>query len=269
MTKPSWDKRIERARELAKTYPFAAESLSFYQEIARFQKGLYNYLTTSKYEPSENAGTTEESLDLFLLLPQFPILLGMVKNTAPSALASSAEELGHRGPNYWGTLLTDYWTSGASDSNGDSAPHIFFAHAFLQAHAEYLAERAEIPQRDNASATCPYCSRKPVVAVLRPEGHGGKRSLICSLCSTEWEYRRLLCASCGEEGVTQLPVYSASEFQHVRVDACDTCKTYMKTVDLTKDGLAVPAVDELATTPLNLWAEEHGYAKLELNLLGM
>jgi formate dehydrogenase maturation protein FdhE len=31
----------------------------------------------------------------------------------------------------------------------------------------------------------------------------------------------------------------------------------------------VPVVDEIATVALNIWAEEHGYAKLEANLLGM
>jgi formate dehydrogenase maturation protein FdhE len=28
-------------------------------------------------------------------------------------------------------------------------------------------------------------------------------------------------------------------------------------------------VDELATVALNMWAEDHGYAKLETNLLGL
>jgi formate dehydrogenase maturation protein FdhE len=40
-------------------------------------------------------------------------------------------------------------------------------------------------------------------------------------------------------------------------------------VDLTKNGLAVPVVDELATIPMNLWAHEHGYVKLRTNLLGI
>jgi formate dehydrogenase maturation protein FdhE len=40
-------------------------------------------------------------------------------------------------------------------------------------------------------------------------------------------------------------------------------------VDLTKNGLAVPLIDELASVPLNLWARENGYTKLQLNLLGM
>jgi FdhE protein len=105
--------------------------------------------------------------------------------------------------------------------------------------------------------------------VLRPEGDGAKRFLICALCSTEWAFRRILCPACGEEAVEKLAVYTAAEFNHVRVEGCDTCQHYIKTVDLTKNGLAVPAVDELATIPLNLWAQEHGYVKLKTNLLGI
>ncbi|HTA42938.1 MAG TPA: formate dehydrogenase accessory protein FdhE [Bryobacteraceae bacterium] len=56
---------------------------------------------------------------------------------------------------------------------------------------------------------------------------------------------------------------------YVRVNACDTCRTYIKSVDLTKEGHAVPVVDELATTAITLWGEEHGYAKVETNLAGM
>jgi FdhE protein len=105
--------------------------------------------------------------------------------------------------------------------------------------------------------------------VLRGEGDGAKRSLICSLCSTEWDFRRLLCPSCGEESPDKLPVYTAAEVPYVRIEACDTCHMYIKAVDLSKNGLAVPVVDELATPSLNLWAEEHGYTKVQLNLLGM
>ena len=108
-----------------------------------------------------------------------------------------------------------------------------------------------------------------MVGVLRPEGDGGKRFLICSLCSTEWPFGRILCPACAEETVEKLAVYTASQFPHVRVEACDTCRRYIKTVDLTKNGHAVPLVDELATIPLNLWAEEHQYKKLQPNLLGI
>ncbi len=107
------------------------------------------------------------------------------------------------------------------------------------------------------------------VGVLREEGHGAKRSLVCSLCLTEWDYRRVVCPACGEERFDKLSAYTASQFEHMRVEACDTCKVYINTVDLTKNGLAIPVVDELAALPLGLWAQEKGYTKLQSNLLGI
>jgi formate dehydrogenase maturation protein FdhE len=38
---------------------------------------------------------------------------------------------------------------------------------------------------------------------------------------------------------------------------CDTYHTYLKCIDLTKTGLAISVVDELATISLDLWAREH------------
>ena len=105
--------------------------------------------------------------------------------------------------------------------------------------------------------------------MLRQQGDGGQRSLVCSFCLAEWKFRRILCPGCGEENNSNLPVYTASNFDYVRVECCDTCKTYIKSVDLTKDGLAEPVVDEMAAAPLDIWAQEHGYSKLQLNLIGM
>lgn len=107
-----------------------------------------------------------------------------------------------------------------------------------------------------------------MAAVLRPEGEGGRRTLLCGRCFTEWEFRRLLCPGCGEEDRDKLPVYTAAEFPHIRVDACDTCRHYLKAVDLTRDGRAVPEVDDLASLPLDLWAMEHEYRRLAPGLLG-
>ena len=37
---------------------------------------------------------------------------------------------------------------------------------------------------------------------------------------------------------------------------------------MTVDGRAVPLVDEVAAVALDLWATEHGYKKIEPNLMG-
>jgi formate dehydrogenase maturation protein FdhE len=38
-------------------------------------------------------------------------------------------------------------------------------------------------------------------------------------------------------------------------------------VDLTRNGLADPVADEIASVPLDLWAQKHGYTKLQMNLM--
>jgi formate dehydrogenase maturation protein FdhE len=140
----------------------------------------------------------------------------------------------------------------------------FFWHVVMQPYAQHARKPGEA-----RSSTCPSCGSKPVVGVLRGEGDGARRGLICSLCASEWAYRRLICANCGEEDKNKLPVYVAEGIDYIRVEACDTCRTYLKSVDLTKDGFAVPEVDEIATVALNLWADENGYTKIETNVLGM
>ena len=65
----------------------------------------------------------------------------------------------------------------------------------------------------------------------------------------------------------KLPVYTAEEFEHVRVECCDSCRQCIRPVDLTRNGLADPVVDEIASIPLDLWARQHGYAKLHVNLM--
>jgi len=57
----------------------------------------------------------------------------------------------------------------------------------------------------------------------------------------EWSFGRILCPACGEETVEKLAIYTANQFDHVRVEACETCHYYIKTVDLTKNGLLYPS----------------------------
>jgi FdhE protein len=248
--KSSLDDRIARATELAKTYPGASALLSFYGELAHFQKQVSNDV--------RSRGET----DVRALKVHFPALIELIRRAGPEPLAAFGQTLGD--PAAREELLTTHWDGEA----GIDPTARFFARVLLQPYAEYLASRGDI-RVESTPATCPFCNARPVVAVLRGEGDGGKRSLLCSMCATEWVYRRVICPSCGEENKDRLPIYVAAELDYVRVDACDSCQTYLKSVDLTKNGRAVPVVDEIATVALNIWAEEHGYSKLEPNLLGM
>lgn len=253
--KPSWDRRIARAGELAKKHPEVAELLAFYQQLARFQKEVYARLPAA----------AEHGVSV--LLPFFPGLQELVRRAGSPELKKAGQALAEDSETDRLQLLESIWQH-QIDSTALAGEYPFFAQALLQPYAEFLADQTNTAA-NGAPSLCPFCGSRPVVAVLRPEGDGGKRSLVCALCSTEWLFRRVVCPGCGEENKDHLPVFVAKEFEHVRVDACDTCHTYIKSIDMTRDGNAAPVVDELATVSLNLWAVENHYQKLRPNLFGV
>jgi len=275
MTDAKWDRRIHRANELVSTYPFSAEGLRYYARVATFQRNLYNKIQKALADSPKISSDRplRDEFDLFLLLPKFPEFLSVIQQIAPELLAQGAAALAQRGPGAWQQAIEHFWHEepelgeSAEDDQAQSSNRVL-AWIFLQPYAEYLADHREVTIVDGTPSTCPLCGGKPAVGVLRSEGDGAKKSLICMLCSHEWLFRRIYCPACGEEREPQMAYYSAPEIAHVRVDICDTCHTYLKSIDLTKTGLAVAVVDELATIPLDLWAREHGYEKLQINLLG-
>jgi len=265
-----WDARIERARELEKVYPFAAEGLRYYGQIARAQKALYSELAAEfgKEKKSREADGLRGEFDIFFLLPRLGAFLATTEKSAPPHLAAVAREIRARDGNGASAMLRRFWEAGPHAEAAMTMAEMAISWAFLQPYAEFLADTTQPQQLHETPSLCPLCGGKPLAGVLRREGDGAKKSLVCMLCAHEWNFRRIYCPACGEEREPQMAFYTAPELAHVRVDVCDSCHTYAKTVDLTKAGLAVPIVDELAAIPLDLWAREHGYVKLQINLLG-
>jgi formate dehydrogenase accessory protein FdhE len=284
MTRSKWDRRIRRATELATTYPFAAEGLRYYVRVAVVQKSLYADVQEALADSRKVSADRplRDELDLFLLLPHFSGFLSVIQQIAPAPLAQAAAGLAQGGLPEWQRAIEAFWHAEPESTAMLNAEQLqttdwsdgvymsrLLAWIFLQPYAEYLADHREIAIVDGTPSTCPLCGGRPIVGVLRSEGDGAKKSLICMLCAHEWTFRRIYCPSCGEEREPQMAFYSAPEIAHVRVDVCDTCHSYLKSIDLTKTGLAVPIVDELATIPLDVWARDHGYEKLQINLLGV
>ena len=265
MTRPTWDQRIARAQELGEIFPFAAEMLGFYAGVARYQKALYGYIQQARGKALLPGNAFRDCLDTVLLLPRFPGFLDTVKELGPVPLSSLAEQIAAGKEERWQKLLREFWQRSAISEL--SCTESFFARAFLQPYAEFVCERLPEPPRHGNSGTCPVCDSEPVVGVLREAQLGARRTFICSLCAHEWEFPRAVCPGCGEDRNDALAVYTSEQFEHLRLEACETCRTCIKTVDLTKNGLAIPVVDELASLPLTLWAQEHGYTKLQSNLM--
>jgi len=249
----SWDANIKRVRELAESLTPATELLTFYETVLASQKQIYESLRGRRdWLPS---GSLEA--DISVLREHAPSFLQSVLSVAPPALAEQAGVPDE--------LLLEYWNN-RSDK-------LFFPKAFLQPYAQWSVQSGALSRQSPAAENrCPYCFGKPQLSFLRVSEAGsesGNRHLLCATCLSSWEFRRVVCASCSEERPFKLEYFKSGEYDHVRIEACESCKQYIKGIDLTRLGLAVPLVDDMATAALDLWAAEKGYAKIELNLVGL
>jgi FdhE protein len=256
-----WNKQIERADYLAGESSGSKELLTFYAQLLRAQKEIYESLSKNWLL----SGDLEK--DLPVLRSSITELLDRVARHGPESLASEAQVLLRSEADVLAEELFAYWRS-PSDTQ-------FFAKSVLQPYVHWLAETSITPHgRELAGGerTCPFCGGRPQLSFLQAKesnSEAGNRDLLCATCLSSWEFRRVVCANCGEERPAKLGYFHSPEFDHVRIEACDSCRHYIKGIDLTRLGLAMPLVDEIYSAPLDLWAREHGYTKIELNLIGI
>ena len=257
-----WNSCIRRAEELAVDNSYSKELLIFYAELLRVQQEIYNFLRSRQgWLPS---GSLPDDLQVFK--PCFPILLRTVELNGPPALRLEAQQLTTSADDVITDLLLRYWRSPSAEQ--------FFAKAFLQPYARWLAESGGRPidrRFDELENRCPFCGGMPQLSCLQvtEAAESGRRDLVCATCLSTWTFRRVVCAYCLEERPFRLSIFQTAEYDYVRVEACDTCKRYIKGIDLTRFGLAVPLVDDVGSAVLDIWAQEQLYTKIELNLVGL
>lgn len=255
----SWDDRIRRADALAAPPGPAQAILSFYAQLLRIQKDLYESFRSRRLTGELSADATPE-------MQLAPPLLKMALAKGPAALRERAERLLSASAKF------DEIVSRYSYKPDDRD---FFGKALLQPYLERLRDDRVRPRyRDHlrGERRCPVCGGAPQLSILEEHADtlaSGGRQLQCANCLNAWTFRRVVCVSCGEEDEAKLGYFQSEELPHLRVDSCDTCRRYVKSIDLGKLGLAVPIVDEVAGVALDVWATEHGFTKIELNLIGM
>ncbi|MCG8425836.1 MAG: formate dehydrogenase accessory protein FdhE [Chromatiales bacterium] len=105
---------------------------------------------------------------------------------------------------------------------------------------------------------CPVCGGAPALAILG--GEAGKRSFNCARCTHTWEVNRRFCPHCNNRESKTLGYFYAETEKEFRVDICDQCKKYIKTVD-TRDlpRKIYPPMELVATLHLDMKATENGY----------
>jgi len=128
----------------------------------------------------------------------------------------------------------------------------------FELYAEKL--KGEIELDSWGEGYCPMCGSSPTMAYLREDD--GKRILWCQFCATEWSFMRIKCPFCSNDNHNTLRYFFTDEKSPYRVDICDECKGYVKTIDQRKleEGRELDlGWESLKTISMDLVAQKEGF----------
>ena len=220
-------------------------------------------LLESAHREEPLSGHLDQDAERFL--DQVSSLLRYAAESGPEELSLLARERQKDLPGTARARLLVYW-AGDRPSSED-----YLSRAILRPYAEVLRAVTVAPDRVHRRGQCPFCGGAPWISARR-EGslmEGARRTLGCALCGGEWLFGRILCPSCFEGDPNKLPSFQNDKHSAVRIEACDTCRRYVKSLDLSQDARPIPEVDDLASIAMDLWAAEQGYTRIEPGLAGI
>jgi len=106
---------------------------------------------------------------------------------------------------------------------------------------------------------CPVCGSAPEFSLFE---ENGKRFLICSFCNHKWASKRIYCPFCENTDHKSLHYFDIEDEEEYRVDVCDQCKKYIKTIDTKKTTrLIYPQLEYVSTPHIDIKIEEMGFRK--------
>ncbi|HET7453491.1 MAG TPA: formate dehydrogenase accessory protein FdhE [Thermoanaerobaculia bacterium] len=255
-------RRAARAESLAPGSPAAEEPL-------RFAAGLYRAQgeTAAALEAlhARHSLTGRIAEDAGAVLESATPVLRHAAEGGPDALSEEAGGRREEDREVARTRLVVWW-AGDRPSTED-----YLSRAILRPYVELLRTLAIAPERVHARGSCPVCGGKPWISARR-EGsltEGARRMLGCALCGLEWPFERIRCASCFEEDPYKLPSFRDDKHPAIRIEACETCRRYVKSIDLSEDARPIPEVDDLASIAMDLWAAGQGWTRIEPGLAGI
>ena len=252
-----FDARRARAIELGARFDFVAEPMRLVAALADAQKRAF----------LRAQGDRPAAADLvpYVVRVALPLVMDATMSAGTEVLRE-AVLLRFHDADLAG--IVDAWLAGGELSETDA----YLARAATSPILEAVPAAGASLHADGADERrCPACGGLPQLAIFGETGESlvtPKRGLVCSRCATEWTYPRMTCVSCRETEGGRMPILSDDTLPHLRVDACDTCHSYLVSVDTRREPGAVPRVDEIAALPLDLAAAERGYTKIARNVMG-
>ena len=91
------------------------------------------------------------------------------------------------------------------------------------------------------------------------------RYSLCSRCACQWRVDRLSCSVCGNKEPAKLHYFCGEGEEAHRIDLCDACRHYIKTIDCRSLEAPDPCLEDLATLHLDVVAVQKGYDRFVPN----
>ncbi len=276
----------ERAAELAQTWPGYAAILDFYVGVKEAQEASRPAVRVSRAQAQEHgAGSTAAPGRPLIDRDDFPIDV-----KASVELFGALCKLAKRANPHLGAQvdrIEDALAAGALDLTGllagggrDSTIGQAAADQGLDVHAlAFLVRGSTQPSVDAVryqlydenltdswrKSSCPICGSEPILSLLK--GQHGLRHLLCSRCGCDWKVDRVSCCVCGSQDAGSLQYFQSEGDAAHRIDSCDRCHHYIKTIDCRILEAPDPLLEDLATLHLDIVANRNGYTRAVLNFL--
>ena len=119
--------------------------------------------------------------------------------------------------------------------------------------------RSELNSETWLKGYCPICGSLPSLGLLKEEA--GKRYLLCSYCGYQWRMDRISCPFCENKDQESLHYFFGEGEETHRIDLCDKCHQYIKTIDTRNLQESDPVLEDLATLHLDILASQKGYKR--------
>ncbi|MBN2254760.1 MAG: formate dehydrogenase accessory protein FdhE [Deltaproteobacteria bacterium] len=207
---------------------------------------------------------SKNNLDLTEPRKYFLHLLDVARKRSPEETAKIEAGLAS-GEFDYESMVRDSFTLKNEEEMSDDDEQFFdilglFLEESLRPALELLVRKYHdiIKSSQWAEGYCPVCGKEPKIGELREEE--GFRYLFCNQCGCEWDYMRVKCPFCGNDDQQTLAYFTIEDEEKYRVDVCNKCNRYIKTVDFRKIGEEANLdVEDIATLHLDMLANEEGY----------
>ncbi|MFZ2633485.1 MAG: formate dehydrogenase accessory protein FdhE [Desulfosalsimonadaceae bacterium] len=269
------EEKIAEISQLKTAFPAYREILDFFEPVLRERLHYKSQLMRAIHRPVvSDAGIRDKlrngipliersgmQFDGKIMAAHLKALLKIIQSRTPQAAELAADILKDKNFNVMATGGENRHAGGSSPANGSGDILDFLVKETLSPVLEIYAEAfnplLSIDSWENGY--CPMCGEPPAMATIA--GDNGKRSLICGACATRWPFPRTACPFCGNNDQQRLSYLFVENDDKYRIEVCDACRQYLKTVDLRNMGRPVDfEVENIITLHLDMIAMENGYA---------